>query len=165
MKVFKKIKQKFIDFLKQGITPEKLALAVAMGICLGIIPLLGATSVLCMAAAFSFRLNMGAIQAVNYLTYPLQLILYIPFLKYGTSIFSHETFNYSLSEITTMLSENTWKTIQEFFWINGYGLLLWLVVASILYVVIYFICLRSFRVLANKIHKSQSYPSLRGERP
>jgi uncharacterized protein (DUF2062 family) len=156
LKLFYKIKQKFIDFLKQGISPEKLALAVALGICLGIIPLLGATSLLCMAAAFSFRLNMGAIQVVNYLTYPLQLILYIPFLKYGASIFSNEKFNYSLSEITTMLSENTWQTIQKFFWVNVYGLLLWLIIAAVLYIFLYFICLRSFRILSTTIKQNQT---------
>ncbi|HXB11897.1 MAG TPA: hypothetical protein VNZ45_07930, partial [Bacteroidia bacterium] len=64
--------------------------------------------------------------------------------------------NYSLSEITTLLSENAWKTIQDFFWINVYGLLLWLIVASVLYFIIYFICLSSFRAWANKIKQKQS---------
>ena len=36
--------------LKQGVTPEKLALTVALGLVLGIFPILGATTLLCGAA-------------------------------------------------------------------------------------------------------------------
>ena len=46
--------------LKQGVTPEKLALTVALGLVLGIFPILGATTLLCGAAAIALRLKLGA---------------------------------------------------------------------------------------------------------
>lgn len=109
--MYRSIRNKIVGFLKQGITPDKLAFTVAIGICLGTIPLLGSTFLLCTAAAFIFRLNMPAIQAVNYAVYPLQLIFYIPFLKAGASLFSSEKFNYSFKQIIHMLSEDMWATI------------------------------------------------------
>ena len=58
-----------VDLLRQGITPEKIALSIALGAVLGIFPVLGSTTLLCAAAAFILRLNMPAIQVVNFLIY------------------------------------------------------------------------------------------------
>ena len=51
-----------INLLHQGITPEKIALSLAFGICLGVFPVLGTTVLLCTAATWIFRLNFAAIQ-------------------------------------------------------------------------------------------------------
>ena len=75
-----------INLLRQGITPEKIALSLAIGICLGVFPLLGSTTILCTLAAILFRLNLPAIQLVNYFVYPLQLALLIPFIRLGEAL-------------------------------------------------------------------------------
>lgn len=152
--MFKKIKEKFVGFLKQGMTPKQLAMAVALGICLGTVPVLGATSILCMVAAFSLRLNMAAIQAVNYLFYPVQLLLYIPFLKAGAHI-GGKDFDYTLGELTGMLRQHTWETIQHLFLINMYALLLWVLIAVVAYGILYYILLKSFSRIAKAIHPDQ----------
>ena len=152
--MFRKIKEKFVGFLKQGITPKQLAIAVALGICLGTVPVLGATSILCTIAAFSLRLNMATIQVVNYLLYPVQLLLYIPFLKAGAHI-SGKDFDYTLGELTTMLRQHPWETIQHLFVINMYALLLWALITAVAYGILYFILLKSFSRLAKVIHPNQ----------
>jgi uncharacterized protein (TIGR03437 family) len=68
---YRKIVLPIIDLLRQGITPEKVALSIALGVTLGIFPVLGSTTILCAAAAVVLRLNLPAIQAVNYLIYPI----------------------------------------------------------------------------------------------
>ena len=46
--------------LKQGITPEKIALTIALGMALGIFPILGSTMLLCaLAAAVTYVANCG----------------------------------------------------------------------------------------------------------
>ena len=47
----------FIQLLRQGVSPEKIALTIALGIILGITPVLGSTMLLCTLAAIVFRLN------------------------------------------------------------------------------------------------------------
>ncbi|HDP80068.1 MAG TPA: DUF2062 domain-containing protein, partial [Spirochaetes bacterium] len=79
-----------MDLLRQGITPEKLSLSLAFGIILGIFPVIGSTTILCAAAAVLFRLNLPAIQLVNYLVYPLQITFLIPFLRAGDRLFGYE---------------------------------------------------------------------------
>jgi uncharacterized protein (DUF2062 family) len=54
-----------IDLLRQGISPKKLALTIALGFWLGVTPVLGSTTILCTLAAVALRLNLPAIQLVN----------------------------------------------------------------------------------------------------
>jgi uncharacterized protein (DUF2062 family) len=72
-----------LDLLRQGVTPEKISLSIALGITLGVTPVLGSTSVLCFLAAVLLRLNLPALQLVNYLVYPLQFALLVPFIRVG----------------------------------------------------------------------------------
>jgi hypothetical protein len=73
----------FIQLLRQGVSPEKVALTIALGIILGVTPVLGSTVLLCTLAATVLRLNLPAIQLVNGVVYPLQFILLIPFYRLG----------------------------------------------------------------------------------
>jgi uncharacterized protein (DUF2062 family) len=68
-------------------TAETIALSVALGLALGVFPVLGCPTLFCALAAVAFRLNLPAIQFVNYLVYPLQLALLIPFFRLGDRIF------------------------------------------------------------------------------
>ena len=73
--------------LSCGLTPQKLALTLCVGSALGVMPLLWGTSLLCILVAYIFRLNQVALQSVNYLLYPIQLALLLPFLKLGIWLF------------------------------------------------------------------------------
>lgn len=75
------------QLLTQGITPEKIALSLAFGIMLGVFPVLGTPSLLCLLAALIFRLNLAALQLVNILVSPLWLALLIPFTRAGERLF------------------------------------------------------------------------------
>lgn len=77
------IKQNAAGWLRQGISPQRLALTVALGFAIGCIPVIGIPTVLCAALALALRLNLPAIQAANYLAMPLQLILIVPFIRLG----------------------------------------------------------------------------------
>lgn len=153
--LFQKVSDRLLNFLQQGISPEKMALALAIGITVGILPLLGATTLLCTLLAFRFKLNMAFLQLVNYIVYPIQLVLYIPFLRIGAGLFSSEKFNYSLEEITNMLATDAMGTIGKFFIVNLCGLLLWLILAPILFLLSYFIGRAVFRSMAKQFSTQQ----------
>jgi uncharacterized protein (DUF2062 family) len=94
-------KRRLVDpilaLLKQGITPDKLALSVAFGCGFGLFPVLGASTLLCAAAAIALRLNMPAIQLVNYALSPLQLLLIIPFVRVGEAVTGAPAFPITIS--------------------------------------------------------------------
>jgi len=73
--------------LLRGISPRKLALTVTLGFVVGVLPLVWGTSLLCAILALLFGLNQACIQAANYLAYPVQILLFFPFYRFGAWIF------------------------------------------------------------------------------
>jgi len=73
--------------LQGGLTPQKLALTLCLGTATGLMPLLWGTTILSAGQAAIFKLNQAAMQALNYLCYPLQLALFIPFCQLGEHLF------------------------------------------------------------------------------
>lgn len=78
-------------WLRQGISPRKLALTLALGFALGCIPVIGIPTALCLVVALGLRLNIPAIQAANYAAMPLQVVLIFPFLRMGGWMFASAT--------------------------------------------------------------------------
>ncbi len=73
--------------LTQGMSPRRLALTLALGAALGMLPAIWGSTLLCAFLAFRFRLNQAVIQAANYLVYPVQIALFVPFYKMGAHMF------------------------------------------------------------------------------
>jgi uncharacterized protein (DUF2062 family) len=82
------MRQKAETWLRQGISPQRLALTLALGFAIGCIPVIGIPTAVCMVVALSLRLNMPAIQAANYAAMPLQVALIFPFVRLGGWLFS-----------------------------------------------------------------------------
>ena len=59
--------------LRQGLTPEGIALSLAFGVAVGLFPVVGATTLLGLALGSAPRLNLPVLQAANWAAYPLQL--------------------------------------------------------------------------------------------
>lgn len=99
--------------LRQGISPEKIALGVAISLVISIFPVIGATTGLCAIAAIVLRLNLPVMQIVNYLAYPLQIALLIPFFHFGALLFGVEPLPLSGSELITMFKADFWDAIGQ----------------------------------------------------
>lgn len=137
-----------LNFLKQGLSPDALALSVALGLTLGIFPMLGATTLLCTAAALLLRLNMPSIQLVNYFAYPLQLALFIPFIRLGELLFRQPPVPLDLVQIFAMLQSDMLGAIRSLWWTNMRAVVVWLLTAPPLGVIVYYSLRPVFRRLA-----------------
>jgi uncharacterized protein (DUF2062 family) len=76
-----------LALLTHGVSPQRLALCVAIGVVVGNIPILGVSTALCALIALTCRLNLPAIQLVQALMAPTQLLLIIPFVRLGEWLF------------------------------------------------------------------------------
>jgi uncharacterized protein (DUF2062 family) len=132
-------------FLKQGTTPEKLALCVALGMSCGIIPVLGVTTVLSIVVALIFRLNQPAMQLVNHLMYPAQLALIIPFFKVGDRVFSSGSATVTAGAFFHAVKDHPGQAIAAFWQTTLYALAIWLVLVPVIALPAYLISLRIFR--------------------
>lgn len=85
--IYRQLVVPVLALLGSGASPEKLAWSLALGLLVGINPLLGSTTVLCLALAFVLRLNLVASQITNHAVYPFQLLMVLPFLRAGSLLF------------------------------------------------------------------------------
>jgi uncharacterized protein (DUF2062 family) len=76
------------EWLRQGISPQRLALTLALGFAIGCLPMVGIPTALCMLVALGLRLNVPAMQAANYAAMPLQVALIFPFVRLGGWMFA-----------------------------------------------------------------------------
>jgi uncharacterized protein (DUF2062 family) len=138
--------------LKQGITPEKISLTIALGVTLGLFPILGATTLLCFIAGICFKLNQPVIQIVNYLISALQLALILVFVRVGEFIVRAPPTHFSISEMLQKFRQSPVKFFQEFGMVGIHGIIGWLLIAPFLAATLYFIFLPLLKKLARS-HK------------
>lgn len=147
----RKIVGPIVDLLRQGITPEKIALSIALGITLGVTPVLGSTSILCLLMAVVFRLNLPSIQLVNYFVYPLQFALLIPFIRMGEWIFSARPVNLSVAQIVNLIRADMWSAISMLWTTTIHALVAWLALGSLASLMMYVLLAYALRKLSRSV--------------
>ena len=122
----------FARLLAHGVTPRKLAECVAIGFMVGVFPALGVTTALAALASCLFRLNPIAIQLVNYLVYPLQFVLILPFFKAGQLLFKAEPLGLSLPQLATFVTNEPLNAIKTLWTTTWHASVVWLLCAAVL---------------------------------
>lgn len=124
--------------LRQGVTPPQVALTLALGAVLGVFPILGACTILCAIAGVALRLNQPMIQLVNYLVYPLQVLLLIPFYRAGEKLFGAEPVPIvDVGSLIARFGADPWQFILDYGRVGLYGIVVWLIVAPPLAAILY----------------------------
>jgi uncharacterized protein (DUF2062 family) len=75
------------DQLTQGVSPDALALTVTLGVLIGVFPIFGATTTLCVIAGVALKLNQPALQLANHAMVVPQVLLIPVFVKAGERLF------------------------------------------------------------------------------
>lgn len=136
------MKRKFVipilKAIKQGISVERLAVSLTLGITIGLIPFYGITTILVGAIAVSLRLNFIAMQVAHYIVHPLQLALLIPFFKLGTILMKSSDVSFTVHQYIHLFKTDFWGAMQELWRLNLSAVGIWLIVAIPLSIALYF---------------------------
>ena len=125
------------SLLKEGMSLKKISFCIALGVALGIFPVLGTTTLLCAIAAFFLRLNIPTIQVVNYGVYPLQLVLLVPFYSAGSWLFGDENWALIGENLAELLTTDFWGNVSRIWDMTLYAVLIWLIVSPFLVLLLY----------------------------
>jgi len=115
------------EWLRQGISPRRLALTLALGFAVGCVPVVGLPTALCAILAVALKLNLPAIQAANYAVMPLQLILIAPFAHMGRWLFSWGP--EQGENLRALIHLSPMRLLWQLTGFAGQAMLAWLVVA------------------------------------
>jgi uncharacterized protein (DUF2062 family) len=135
----KKIILPLVSLLKQGVEPSKLSLALTSGALIGVFPVLGIATVTCTGVAALYRLNLPAIQLANYLVFPMQIILFFPFLYLGEALTGNSLDEISQEKLLETFDLGFLPAVQEltqYFILASLG---WALSLAPLFVTLYFI--------------------------
>ena len=134
--------------LTQGVTPQKIALTIALGINLAMFPILGSTTLLCAAVAFWLKLNQPIIQLVSWLAYPLQFAMLLPFIRIGEWITRAPQVTFSIPQMLQKFQDAPGNFLREFGMTGVHGIIAWLLIAPVLAALIYFALLPPLKKLS-----------------
>ena len=108
---YRRLVDPLVALLRQGISPQRLALCTAIAIVVGNIPVLGVSTILCTFIALIFRLNLPAIQLVQGAMAPSQVLLLIPFVRLGEWMLRAPSEAVSIKAALALMSSGVWHAI------------------------------------------------------
>ncbi len=120
-----------MGLLRRGADPETLAWSLALGVVIGVNPLIGSTTVLVLGLAALFRLNLVASQVGNHAMYPVQLVLFPVFIKLGSVVFSTQKLPLEGLALWGAVKHHPWATTRLLWIWEWHALVVWAVVAVV----------------------------------
>jgi len=127
----RKLVDPILGLLRQGLAPRELALCLALGTGIGLFPVLGISTPLLAVIALAQRLNLAAIQLVNYLIYPLQLLLIIPFVRLGEALTGAPRQPLTIEAGLGLIADGVWNAVVTLWDAIVHAALGWLVVGPL----------------------------------
>lgn len=114
---------------KDGLSPEKLAFSITIGIISGIFPVLGMTTVLSLVLAMIFRQNLFVVQSVQWILALAQIMLIIPFMQFGANLLHHSVVHINMAQINHAFQPGFLSGIKTVGIFHLYGIFTWLILS------------------------------------
>ena len=134
--------------LRQGITPEKIALTLGIGLVLGMFPILGTTTALCLALGALLRLNQPLLQLANWAAAPLQLPAIYLFVRVGEHLTRTAPVPFAIEALIGRFRAAPLQFLRDFGMTGVRAVLAWLLIAPAIVALIYALALPPLRRLA-----------------
>lgn len=135
----------------QGVTPDRVALTIAVATACSLLPFLGLTTVLNLVVGLCLKMNQPIMQALNYLLGPVQVAMIVIYVRMGEKIWRAPAIPISISELLKSFRAHPWEFIQTFGWTGIHAATAWLLSVPIIISVLYY----GTRPLLRRFHQRQ----------
>lgn len=115
--------------LRQGLSPQGLVWSACLALGCSLCPVIGATTLLCLLVGTGLRLNHPVMQVVNYLAYPLQIALLVPFWRLGERLFGAPRMDLDLAHVLSFLHADVRGAVRFYGAEVWHGVVAWGIVA------------------------------------
>jgi uncharacterized protein (DUF2062 family) len=120
-----------MGLLKMGADPDKLAWSLALGVVVGVNPLLGSTTLVVLGLAAAFRLNIVASQVGNHAMYPVEILMFPVFVKVGSLVFNTPKLPLAGKALWHAVKHHPWDTTRLLWSWEWHALVVWAVFAVV----------------------------------
>ena len=144
----RRVRDPIVAQLTQGITPEKIALTLAVGSAFALFPILGTTTLRCFLVAIGLRLNQPIVQLINQALWPLHLPVIFACVRLGEAIFGAPHVRLGVRHMHDLLWSDPTLFFRQFGLTMLYAVVAWAVVAPFYITAVYYISLPITRRVA-----------------
>lgn len=149
--------------LTQGITPEKIALTLAVGSALALFPILGSTTLLCLLVGIMLRLNQPMIQMVNFLCTAIHFPLIFACVHAGQWLFNVPRAPFNIRYFAMLLWQDPMRFLHRFGATAFHAIVVWAIAAPFWIAIVYYSIRPVLREIARL--KAESAAKAMAERP
>jgi uncharacterized protein (DUF2062 family) len=150
----RRLQEPLLALLTQGISADRLALCVAIGVVVGNIPILGVSTIVCTVIALVFRLNLPTMQLVQAAMAPTQILLIIPFVRLGEWIVRAPVQAVSIKAALALMSQGLWHTVRVLWDAILHASLAWALVAPLFIYLLHRLLTPLFERAASQISRN-----------
>jgi uncharacterized protein (DUF2062 family) len=137
--------------LTQGISVERITLTIALGVTLGIFPILGSSIILCTVVAWWLKLNQPIIHGVATVSYALQLVLLIPFYRAGEWLFNQPPISLSIPLLFERFFADIPQFLKDYGMTGVRGIIVWAIIAPFFGLIVYYLIRPSVRAIGARL--------------
>lgn len=141
----RRVRDPLVLQLTQGITPEKIALTIAVGSALALFPLLGTTTLLCFLVGLALKLNQPIIQLINQACWPIHIPAIFACVRFGDRIFGLAPHRFSVRQMQHLLWTEPGRFLHDFGMTALHAVVAWAILAPFYIALIYYVALPIMR--------------------
>jgi len=134
--------------MKQGLTPDQIALTIAIGSAIAMFPLLGTTTLLCLLIGIFLKLNQPIIQAVNFACTPIHLPFIWLSMQWGEKLFRVPHTPRDFRAMGRLLTEHPIEFVQHYGVTAFHAIVVWAILVPFWTAAVYYSALPFFREIA-----------------
>ncbi|QYM79587.1 DUF2062 domain-containing protein [Horticoccus luteus] len=123
--------------LTQGITPEKIALTLAVGSACALFPILGTTTILCFLVALVLRLNQPIVQLINQALWPVHVPVIYLCVRLGERVFAVPHVPFRIRHMQEMLWHHPGVFFHQFGMTAVHAVIAWAMLAPFYILLVY----------------------------
>lgn len=144
-----------ITQLKVGSSPERISWTISLGLVLGVFPIMGSTTLVCLGVGWMLGLNQPVLHVFKTLVYPLHLALILVFIRLGERLYGVPLISFSIPELVAKFRDDPLQFARDFGMAAWHGVSAWLLIAPFAAVLIKMVVLPVVKRLAQSMQRQQ----------
>lgn len=138
-----------------GVSLHKTAWTIALGIVLGVFPVMGTTTLVCLLVGWICKLNQAVLHVFRAVVYPLHLVMILVFIRLGERLYGAPLISFSIPQLIGKFEESPLQFAREFGMAAWHGVSAWLLIAPVAAVFIKMAAMPVLRKLAVSLKRHQ----------
>lgn len=148
-----------ITQLTHGTSPDRIGWTIALGMVVGVFPIMGSTTLVCLLIGWLLRLNQPVLHVFRAVVYPLHLALILIFIRLGERLYGAPLISFSIPQLIGKFKDSPLQFARDFGMAAWHGVSAWLLIAPVAAVLIKMAAMPALRKLSVSLKRRQEVAS------